>query len=124
MRGAVATRLRPACIGGVRQRFSPPSRDHDREPPMHDAASAERSRRHQSFPGPYALALGPRVYSHSIVAGGFDDTSYTTRLIPRTSLMMRFEMRPSTSCGKKYQSAVMPSVLVTARKATAFSYVR
>ncbi len=33
------------------------------------------------------------AHSHSIVAGGFPDTSYTTRLIPRTSLMMRFETR-------------------------------
>lgn len=36
-------------------------------------------------------------YSHSMVAGGFDDTSYTTRLMPRTSLMMRLDMRPRTS---------------------------
>ncbi len=28
-------------------------------------------------------------HSHSIVAGGLLDTSYVTRLIPRTSLMMR-----------------------------------
>ena len=28
-------------------------------------------------------------YSHSIVPGGFHVTSYTTRLMPRTSLMMR-----------------------------------
>jgi hypothetical protein len=28
-------------------------------------------------------------HSHSIVPGGFDVTSYTTRLIPRTSLTMR-----------------------------------
>lgn len=30
-------------------------------------------------------------YSHSIVAGGLPEMSYTTRLIPRTSLMMRFD---------------------------------
>ena len=36
-------------------------------------------------------------YSHSIVAGGFELMSYTTRLIPRTSLIMRFEMVPSVS---------------------------
>ena len=28
-------------------------------------------------------------HSHSIVAGGFELTSYVTRLMPRTSLMMR-----------------------------------
>src|SRR5690606_5726391 len=30
-----------------------------------------------------------RDHSHSIVAGGLLDTSYVTRLMPRTSLMMR-----------------------------------
>jgi hypothetical protein len=30
-------------------------------------------------------------HSHSIVAGGFPEMSYTTRLIPRTSLMIRFD---------------------------------
>jgi hypothetical protein len=38
-----------------------------------------------------------RLYSHSMVAGGFDETSYTTRLTPRTSLEMRFEMRAMSS---------------------------
>ena len=36
-------------------------------------------------------------YSHSIVPGGFDVTSSTTRFTPGTSLVMRFEMRASTS---------------------------
>ena len=36
-------------------------------------------------------------YSHSIVAGGLDDMSYTTRLIPRTSLIMRLEIAASVS---------------------------
>ena len=30
-------------------------------------------------------------HSHSMVAGGLPEMSYTTRLIPRTSLMMRLE---------------------------------
>ena len=34
-------------------------------------------------------------YSHSIVAGGLPEMSYTTRLMPRTSLMMRLETLPS-----------------------------
>ncbi len=38
-----------------------------------------------------------RPYSHSMVAGGFDEMSYTTRLMPRTSLVMRLEILPSTS---------------------------
>lgn len=39
-------------------------------------------------------------HSHSIVAGGFPEMSYTTRLMPRTSLMIRFDTCPSSSCGK------------------------
>ena len=41
-------------------------------------------------------AEGPRSaanHSHSIVAGGLDETSYVTRLMPRTSLMMRLDTR-------------------------------
>ncbi len=38
-----------------------------------------------------------RNHSHSMVAGGLDEMSYTTRLTPRTSLMMRLEIRPSSS---------------------------
>ena len=34
-----------------------------------------------------------RFYSHSIVLGGLEEMSYTTRLIPLTSLMMRVEIR-------------------------------
>lgn len=37
------------------------------------------------------------LYSHSIVAGGFDEMSYTTRFTPFTSLMIRVEMRPNRS---------------------------
>src|SRR6185312_8261125 len=65
-----------------------------------------------------------RAYSHSIVAGGLELTSYTTLFTPATSLMIRLEIRASASCGNGNQSAVMPSVLVTARRAIAFSYVR
>jgi hypothetical protein len=36
-------------------------------------------------------------YSHSMVPGGFDVTSSTTRFTPGTSFVMRFEMRASTS---------------------------
>lgn len=34
---------------------------------------------------------GVAAYSHSMVAGGLPETSYTTREIPLISLMMRFE---------------------------------
>jgi len=60
-------------------------------------------------------------HSHSIVAGGFPEMSYTTRLMPRTSLMMRFETRPSRSCGRCAQCAVMKSWVCTARSATTYS---
>src|SRR5262245_493368 len=54
-------------------------------------------------------------YSHSIVLGGFEETSYTTRLTPRTSFTIRRAIRSSKSCGMRYQSAVMKSVVLTAR---------
>jgi len=38
-----------------------------------------------------------KTHSHSMVAGGFPEMSYTTRLMPRTSLMMRLETFPSNS---------------------------
>ena len=37
------------------------------------------------------------IYSHSIVLGGFDDMSRTTRLTPGTSLMILREITSSTS---------------------------
>ena len=58
-----------------------------------------------------------RLYSHSIVAGGLEVMSYTTRLIPFTSLTIRVDTVFSTSYGSRTQSAVMPSVLWTARTA-------
>src|SRR5204862_2382457 len=68
---------------------------------------------------------GPRrAHSHSIVAGGLDEMSYTTRFTPGTSLTMRDEILPRTSYGSLAQSAVMPSSDVTARIATTFAYVR
>src|SRR5215212_9932942 len=63
-------------------------------------------------------------HSHSMVAGGLELMSYTTRFTPATSLTIRDEMRPSTSYGSFAQSAVMPSSDVTARMATTFAYVR
>ena len=57
-------------------------------------------------------------HSHSIVAGGLEDTSYVTRLIPRTSLMIRDDTFFSSAYGSSAQSAVMKSLVCTARKAT------
>jgi len=70
------------------------------------------------------LAVRPfafRHHSHSIVAGGLELMSYTTRLTPRTSLTMRALIRPNTSYGSLAQSAVIPSSDVTARTATRFA---
>jgi hypothetical protein len=60
-------------------------------------------------------------HSHSMVAGGLPEMSYTTRLMPRTSLMMRLETLPSKLCGSSAQWAVMKSCVCTARRATTYS---
>ncbi|GAB4096888.1 hypothetical protein GCM10028787_23630 [Brachybacterium horti] len=44
-----------------------------------------------------AGASGPRRHSHSMVPGGLEVMSRVTRLISLTSLVMRVEMRESTS---------------------------
>ena len=56
-------------------------------------------------------------YSHSIVAGGFPEMSYTTREIPGTSLTMRRETTSRNSYGSRAQCAVMKSTVSTARSA-------
>ncbi len=56
-----------------------------------------------------SLFLNYISYSHSIVPGGLEETSYTTRFTPRTSLMMREEASASNSGGSRAQSAVIPS---------------
>ena len=61
------------------------------------------------------------VHSHSIVDGGFELMSYTTRFMPCTSLTTREEIVASRSCGRRAQSAVMPSRLSTARNAIVYS---
>src|SRR5204863_9290705 len=63
-------------------------------------------------------------HSHSMVAGGFDDTSYTTRFTSGISFTMRADTRAITSYGMRAQSAVMKSSVVTARSATSEPYVR
>ncbi len=55
------------------------------------------------------------AYSHSIVAGGFDVTSSTTRLTAGISLTIRDEIVSIRSYGSRAQSAVIASSLVTAR---------
>jgi len=54
-------------------------------------------------------------YSHSIVAGGFEVTSRTTLLTPGISFTIRAEIVSTRSYGRRAQSAVIASSLVTAR---------
>src|SRR5207253_7697495 len=63
-------------------------------------------------------------HSHSMVPGGFEVMSKTTRLTPFTSLTIRLLIRASTSYGTRAQSAVIASSLVTTRTATTLAYVR
>ena len=58
----------------------------------------------------------PATHSHSMVPGGFDVTSSTTRLTSRTSFVMRLLIFESTSYGSRVQSAVMASSLETGRR--------
>ena len=60
-------------------------------------------------------------YSHSMVAGGLDEMSYTTLLMPRTLRIISLETSARKSYGRCTQSAVIPSTEVTARRATVFS---
>lgn len=53
----------------------------------------------------------------ALTAGGLDEISYVTRLIPATSFVIREDTFLSTSGGKIYQSAVIKSVDSTARRA-------
>ena len=66
-----------------------------------------------------AVGLDPvrrgRGYSHSIVAGGFEVTSSTTRFTAGISLMIREETSSIRSYGSRAQSAVIASSEVTAR---------
>ncbi len=50
--------------------------------------------------------------------------SNTTRFTPGTSLAMRLDAFASKLAGKRVQSAVIPSELLTARSATTRSYDR
>ena len=52
-------------------------------------------------------------YSHSIVAGGFVVTSYTTLLMDLTSFTILLEHTARTSYGMRENSAVMKSVVST-----------
>ena len=76
-------------------------------------APGREEARHAVRAGPPGASVG--AHSHSIVPGGFDVTSSTTRLTSRTSFVMRFEIFASTSYGRRVQSAVMASSEDTGR---------
>lgn len=59
------------------------------------------------------------VYSNSIVPGGLLVRSYITRFTPFTSFMIRVITFCNTSNGISEQSAVMKSLVLTARSAIA-----
>jgi hypothetical protein len=65
-----------------------------------------------------STARGLQPYSHSIVPGGLDVMSRTTRLTSRSSLIMREAICSSRSYGRRAQSAVIASSDVTARMTT------
>src|SRR5439155_20213856 len=92
-------------------------------PPRHGTDSEPLLTTLPPTPHP-ATILSATPHSHSMVAGGFELTSYTTRFTPLTSLIIRLLISPRTSGGNANQSAVIPSRLVTARSATTWSYVR
>ena len=79
-----------------RQRRRTSARDHIVTPTRATPGAYEGGLRRDQVTGlPPTGVLAP--YSHSIVPGGFDVMSYATRFTPGTSLMMRLEMRSSTS---------------------------
>ena len=80
----------------------------------------DRAFARQTASFPY-IPVDGAIYSHSIVAGGLLEMSYTTRLMPRTSLMMRFETFERRLCGSSAQCAVMKSWVSTARSAITYS---
>ena len=73
---------------------------------------------------PSSQASCPRPHSHSMVPGGLEVTSYTTRLTVRTVLQMRVDTARRKAGSNGYQSAVMPSAEQTARSATTWLCVR
>src|SRR5213078_2702319 len=85
-------------------------RGRDRERGVGRAPQRLRRRRSRPLPG--------GCYSHSIVEGGFDVMSSTTRFTAGTSLTIRDEIVSSRSYGSRAQSAVIASSLVTARITT------
>ncbi len=97
--GSTGTRRRSRCRTNT-FRFSGRSLSSARSPTCRSGCSASRSPRSSWRCSKRRLSSGSlRGHSHSIVAGGFELTSYTTRLMPVTSLIIRLEILASTSYG-------------------------
>ncbi len=107
--GVVAAEHQPLGLDPVRR---------SQRTASHSAGSACTARRNSSATSAIARRLRTGAsdrYSHSIVAGGFDVTSSTTRFTAGISLMIRDETSSIRSYGSRAQSAVIASSDVTAR---------
>src|ERR671938_624870 len=96
--------------------------EQEREPrirKLHLACAANLELARHRLEGAHAVR-----HSHSIVEGGFDEMSRATRFTPGISLMIRLEIVSSRSYGRRAQSAVIASSLVTARMTIGEAYVR
>ena len=62
-----------------------------------DAASEKTERTEETEPTEGTDRGPPPGYSHSMVLGGLEVMSYTTRVMPRTSFTIRLEIRSRTS---------------------------
>ncbi len=71
-----------------------------------------------------SIRAAGEVYSHSIVPGGFEVMSKTTRFTPFTSLTILVAILCRSAGGSFAQSAVIPSSDSTARIAMVEAYVR
>jgi len=69
---------------------------------LDDMSRSEHSTQRSTENSPYKNHCGEDIvavlaHSHSMVAGGLDEISKHTRLMPFTSLMIRVDTFPSTS---------------------------
>ena len=76
--------------------------------PVRESTDDARGRRSARYPGPLLQLSG---------AGGRPQTSTTARLLTRTSSVMRFGNRPSSTCGRCAPCAVVKSCACTAPSA-------
>jgi hypothetical protein len=116
--GLLDRRVRRQRVGGIHavRRLIPPNRRSGR------FRTARAALVRTAVPRPQAASPWARGcrYSHSMVPGGLDVMSSTTRLTSRSSPIMRAAICSSKSYGRRAQSAVIASSLVTARMTTTY----